>query len=119
MAKISRRRLIKGAAAGLGAALATSMLGCRAKSSRAAEGDVVLLVMDTFRADSLGLRMNGQEVTPNINRFGKECLTFTHAYSAAPSTKYSMSSIFSGMYPPGHGVEYARFTLPDCLTLAR
>ncbi len=104
------------AAAGLVAgALGTPFI---ARPSRAS-GPVILVVADALRGDVVGKTVGGQEVTPNINRLARENLYFTNAYSAAPGTKFSMASIFSGLYPPGHGVEHPRFTLPDCTSLPR
>jgi len=80
---------------------------------------VFLVIADAMRADVVGKVVNGREVTPNINALAREGTCFTRAFSASPFTKFSMASIFSGMYPPGHGVEHHLFTLPDCMTMQR
>lgn len=70
--------------------------------------DIVLVTVDALRAD----RINAPEfagLAPNIQRFAKGAVRFTHAWSTAPWTIPAMSSIFTGIHPSTHG---ARF-VPD------
>lgn len=65
--------------------------------------DLVLVVGDTMRRDRFGL-YGGPARTPHFDRLGAEALAFTRAYSAAPWTKPSMASLFTGLHPSQHGV---------------
>lgn len=42
--------------------------------------------------------------TPNIDRFRKSAVTFSHAYGPAPHCCPARATLFSGLYPSGHGV---------------
>jgi arylsulfatase A-like enzyme len=65
---------------------------------------VVLIVVDTLRADHVGAY--GSEVsTPNIDRLAAAGVRFENAYSHIPITGPSHASVFSSMLPFEHGVE--------------
>jgi arylsulfatase A-like enzyme len=65
--------------------------------------NVLLVVVDTLRADKLGVY--GSEVqTPNIDRLAAKGVTFERAYSHIPITGPSHSSIFTSLIPAEHGV---------------
>jgi len=115
MSGLSRRKILRAAAAA-GGGLAAGAAGFPFIARRRGE-NFFLIIADAMRADVIGKVVNGREVTPNINRLASGGLYFRNAYSAAPGTKFSVASILSGMYPPGHGVEHQRFTLPACTTL--
>lgn len=61
--------------------------------------DIVLVSIDTFRADRLGILGNPGDLTPNLDRFGAESVVFRHAYSQATITGPSHASMFTGRYP--------------------
>ncbi len=42
--------------------------------------------------------------TPTLNKLVKKTLNFTQATTAAPYTSASHASVFTGLYPPNHGV---------------
>lgn len=65
--------------------------------------NIILIVFDTLRLDGLGC-YNGRVKTPNIDAFAKESLKFENAVSPSPWTVPSHASMFSGMYPSGHGI---------------
>ena len=116
--KITRRRAIVGAAGVVGAAA----LGVGAPyvvSRLRKPHNIIVIVADAMRGDVLFKAVNGREITPHINTLAREGVLFTNAFSAAPSTKSSVASMLSGMYPPGHGIEYHYLTLPDCMTLQK
>lgn len=98
------------------AALAVVAGACgRAPASPPAPRPSILLVtLDTTRADSIGPSAKGVE-TPSFNALAARGRTFTQAYAAVPETLPSHSSIMTGLYPGGHGVhENARY-LPSNL----
>ena len=61
--------------------------------------NIVLILIDTLRADHVGAYGYGRPTTPNIDEFAQAATLFRHAVSAAPNTPRSMPSIFTGRYP--------------------
>jgi len=115
----TRRKLLTGLAIGAGAAAVAGAWPLIGRIRKARKEHIFLIIADAMRADVIGKVVNGREVTPNLNRLAAEGIYFSSAYAAAPFTKPSVASIFSGMYPPGHGVEHQVFSLPDCITLPK
>ncbi len=68
------------------------------------ECNVVLITIDTLRADHLGCYGNERVKTPNIDKLAGEGVLFSHAYTPVPVTLPSHTSIFTGLYPVYHGV---------------
>lgn len=65
---------------------------------------VVLVTLDTTRADAL-LAFGGQrEVAPALEALARESICFTQARTVAPLTLPAHASMFTGLYPPRHGV---------------
>ncbi len=81
---------------------------------------MVLISIDTLRADHLPLYgyMKGQ--TPTLDAFAKDAVVFDRAYAHAPQTLPSHASIMTGLLPFEHGVrDDAGFSLkPNTPTLA-
>ena len=82
--------------------------------------NVVLITLDTTRADYLGCYGNQEVETPNIDGLAEEGVRFANAFSAIPLTTPSHSTLLTGLYPFGHGVrDNGSFVLPESqLTLA-
>ena len=82
--------------------------------------NVVLITLDTLRADHLGTYGNDQVRTPNLDRLASEGVVFEQAMTSAPLTLPAHSSIFTGQFPPRHGVrDNGGFFLgPDQVTMA-
>lgn len=68
-----------------------------------AHPNVLLITMDTTRADHLGCYGHPDSITPNINQIAREGVLFEQCVSAAPGTLASHSSILTGLYPYVHG----------------
>jgi arylsulfatase A-like enzyme/tetratricopeptide (TPR) repeat protein len=66
--------------------------------------NILLITLDTTRADRLGAYGWRHARTPNIDRLAEEGLLFTRAYSAVPMTLPSHATIMTGLYPFYHGV---------------
>jgi len=82
-------------------------------SASATKPNLLLITMDTTRADHLGCYGDARAETPNLDRLAKEGALFTHAIAVAPLTLPSHVSILTGLYPPRHGVrDNADFVLP-------
>lgn len=64
--------------------------------------NVVLLVLDSVRADHLSAYGYHKNTSPNISDIAKEGVIFENTFSAAPWTVPSHASIFTGKYPSYH-----------------
>src|SRR5258708_38019912 len=75
--------------------------------------DVLLITIDTLRADAVGAYGNARAATPWIDRLAAGGLRFDRAHAHAVLTLPSHANILSGLYPQGHGPrDNARFRLP-------
>ncbi len=76
--------------------------------------NVLLITLDTTRADFIGCYGKEQAETPNIDRLAAEGFLFEQAVSTNPVTQPSHSTILTGTYPMVHGVrDNGLFQLPD------
>jgi len=70
---------------------------------------ILLVTLDTTRADSIGPDADGVE-TPAFNALAARGRHFQRAYAPAPQTLPSHASMMTGLYPAGHGIhENARY----------
>jgi choline-sulfatase len=65
---------------------------------------VLIITIDTLRADHLGSYGNRDVATPNIDRLANEGAIADQAVVQAPITRPSHISIFTGLYPSQHGI---------------
>ena len=65
--------------------------------------NVVLITMDTTRADALGSYGQPLPSSPNLDRIAAEGTQFLHCVSSGPTTLPSHSSILTGKFPFSHG----------------
>lgn len=79
-------------------------LGAFSKFYAAKPLNIILISIDTLRADHMGIYGYKRETTPNIDAFARENILFMNAYSQASWTPPSLASILSGVYPNEHGV---------------
>ncbi len=70
----------------------------------AAEPDVVIITIDTLRADRLGCYGYEKAKTPALDALAKEGLLFRNAVSHVPLTRPSHVSLFTGLYPFEHNI---------------
>jgi arylsulfatase A-like enzyme len=70
--------------------------------------NVLLVVMDTVRADRLSLHGYERETTPNLVRLARKGIRFDQARSTAPWTLPSHASMFTGRWPHQTGVSEDR-----------
>lgn len=83
-------------------------------SPRTAEPDVLLLTLDTFRADRAGCLGNPGGLTPALDAALRDGLLASNAFASAPLTAIAHSSILTGLEPPDHGVrENTLYTLSE------
>ncbi len=83
--------------------------------------NIILITIDTLRADRLGCYGFPDAGTPNIERLAQNGVLFTHVFAQSPLTLPSHSSILTGTNPTLHGVRGNSFyRLPSSLpTLAK
>ena len=65
-----------------------------------------MLTLDTTRADRLGAYGYDLAETPNLDALAAEGMVFLQAQSPVPVTLPTHSTMFTGTYPPSHGVRY-------------
>jgi arylsulfatase A-like enzyme/Tfp pilus assembly protein PilF len=66
--------------------------------------DLVLVTLDTVRADRLGCYGHAGAATPNLDALAKRGVRFENAMTAAPLTAPSHATLLTGLYPSRHGV---------------
>jgi arylsulfatase A-like enzyme len=106
-----RRVAIRLAGAALGLALAlTSGSGCE----RPARPNLVLITIDTLRADRLACYGGPEHLGAAICRVGSQGTRFVWAFATAPYTAPSVASVLTSRYPSQHGVsQFSRNKLSD------
>lgn len=60
---------------------------------------VLLVTIDTLRADHVGAYGYPRPTTPNLDRFAARARRFSHAYTSGGWTCLAIHSLFSGLYP--------------------
>src|SRR5207237_8651959 len=78
----------------------------RETASRVLPGkpDVILVTIDTLRADAVGYSGNTRVKTPFLDRLAAEGIVFTNAHAHNVVTLPSHVNILTGLYPYQHGV---------------
>jgi arylsulfatase A-like enzyme/Flp pilus assembly protein TadD len=85
----------------------------------ASSHNVLLITLDTTRADHIGCYGYAQARTPRLDGLARDGVRFARAYAPAPLTLPSHTSILSGLYPAAHGVRNNGHELgPKIRTLA-
>jgi len=65
---------------------------------------LVLVTMDTTRADRLGAYGYDKAHTPNVDKVAAEGVRFERAYAVVPLTTPAHASMMTGLYPTQHGI---------------
>ena len=65
--------------------------------------NLLLISIDTLRADHLGSYGDSHRLTPHLDRLASEGVLFEQAITAAPWTLPAIASLFTGLYPHHHG----------------
>ncbi len=66
--------------------------------------NIILITLDTFRADRMGFLGSKRGLTPNLDVLAHQSVVFTRAYSQVPLTTASHATILTGTYPQFHQV---------------
>jgi len=98
----------------LASAVGLALVGCTCGEETAAEGpraapatarpNVLLVTLDTTRADRLGCYGFGLAGTDAIDQLAAEGVRASRALASAPVTAPSHASMLTGLHPPAHGV---------------
>jgi arylsulfatase A-like enzyme/Flp pilus assembly protein TadD len=89
------------------------VVGCSSPRRAVAQGipsgalrgsNVLLVTIDTLRADHLGAYGSSLGLTPTLDRFAREGLRFNVARAHVPLTLPSHTTIMTGLYPPANAV---------------
>lgn len=101
-------------------ALALLLLACGGQGDgRPVYDRIVLVTLDTLRADRLGAYGYPRRTSPFLDGLAERGVVFDRAYSATSTTAPSHATLFTGLYPLQHGLERNGQSLPrDVETLA-
>jgi arylsulfatase A-like enzyme len=69
-----------------------------------ADCNVVLISLDTLRADHIGAYGYARPTTPNIDALAAQSVVFEQAVSQSAWTRPAHASMLSGLYPAEHGI---------------
>jgi arylsulfatase A-like enzyme/tetratricopeptide (TPR) repeat protein len=114
-----RSRILRwglGAGAGLGLLVALLVISPGRRKvvlTGTSSNNVLLITLDTTRADHLGCYGYKSAKTPNLDRLAREGIRFARAYCPAPLTLPAHASIMTGLYPVTHGVRNNGHDLPS------
>lgn len=102
----------------LAAMLAALCLTASSQPAQAAGGPptIVLIVVDTVRADHVTCYGYARPTSPSSCALGKEGVIFDRAYTTRTQTVPAISSILTGLYPYRHGVRNNYSVLPEAMT---
>ncbi|MDB4433186.1 sulfatase [bacterium] len=76
--------------------------GCGRSSPRS----LVIVTLDTTRVDHLSPYGYQRGTTPNLEAFARRAVRFRRAWSTSSWTLPAHASLFTGLYPAGHGAHY-------------
>ena len=97
-----------------------ALLACRAEPRRLVDtrpgSNVLLVVLDTVRADSLGAYGRPGSLTPIFDSLATQGVLFERAYANAPWTLPSHASLFTGELATTHGATQEHLVLDEAAT---
>jgi arylsulfatase A-like enzyme len=94
-------------------ALAVLALACAPGAQVMKPKRIVLVTLDTTRADHLSAYGYDLQTSPWFDRMAAEGVLFEHAYAQSATTKPSHSSLFTSLYPIQHGVQSNALVLEE------
>ena len=81
-------------------------------AAAANQPNVILITLDTVRADRMGFLGSKRGLTPHLDELTAQGVVFEHAYSQAPITPVSHATILTGTFPQFHGIRNFGDRLP-------
>ena len=90
-----------------------------ADAPRLSGANLIIISLDTLRADRVGALGCKRDTTPALDRFAVRGVVFEHAFSHAPATLSSHSTAFTGLLPDAHGAQIMTHSElpPEAITL--
>lgn len=79
--------------------------------------NIVFILIDALRADHLPIYGYSRQTAPNLTALAGKGMLFTRMYAQASSTRPSVATILSSLYPTVHKVNYERDFLPESVTV--
>jgi arylsulfatase A-like enzyme/tetratricopeptide (TPR) repeat protein len=101
---LTRRARIRALGIALSLLLAGGAAACRQRGLSSPGAPVVVISVDTLRADHLPAYGYKGVETPNLDALRADSVLFVNAYSHVPLTLPSHVSLFTGLLPPQNGV---------------
>jgi len=98
-----------------------ALLSLTACQEAAAPRSLILVSIDTLRADHLGVARHVNDATPYLDVLAAEGLVFDQLVSPAENTLIAHGTLFTGLSPAAHGAQWAgdgRVLAPAARTLA-
>ena len=109
-----------------GVIVIASLVGCANEDSwdgifvpkePAPKPNVILIVIDTARADHFSSYGYDHPTTPKIDALALDSVRFSNAHSVAPWTLPAHMSMFTGLLPGQHGATWEAFSQPPEMSL--
>lgn len=104
---ISRREFVKGVAGAAVTGLSTDRLvsaQAQASSASPMKPNILFVLTDQWRAQAMGYRKQDPVLTPELDKFHREAVTFDHAIACTPVCSPNRACLFTGRYPQKNGV---------------
>lgn len=102
----------------LGALLGSTGAACSRSATEVPIRGMILISVDTLRADHLGFYGYDRPTTPSLDALAQEGVVFDDASSTANGTLPAHASLLSGLYPNSHGLRRETSRARPLATLA-
>lgn len=90
----------------------------RLPGARKAPWNVILIIVDSLRADALRSGKPNRARTPSFDRLAEESLCFDNAFAQSPWCVPSLATLYSSLWPEVHGADPPDFRTPGSLSPA-
>ncbi|HKM46014.1 MAG TPA: sulfatase-like hydrolase/transferase, partial [Terriglobales bacterium] len=97
--QLFRRLLLALLLAQLASAAAVPKPAKKSPAAKAVLPNIILITLDTTRADRMGFLGSERGLTPNLDTLAKQSVVFTRAYAQVPLTTPSHAALLTGTYP--------------------
>ncbi len=88
---------------GLMRMLSVEPVAAQERTAPSRRPNIVLMTLDTTRADHLSVYGHPHRTTPRLEAFASRATLYRHAYANGDMTLSSHGSLFTGLYPTQHG----------------
>ena len=105
--RLTRRRFLRDVGVGtLGVTVLGRSLATKGGTMTEKKPNILFIMTDHQRGDSIGMVQAGIEVTPNLNRLASNGVVFTRAYDTCPLCVPARTALATGKYPTKNGVVF-------------